>query len=88
MKAITLLVALALFALASALSDQSADKVTSGYAWWWNLNRVLIAVSTYLACLSSGWVTAFLVNDGGTSFELCLMFTGNTANWSALITTP
>ncbi len=75
MKATTLLVALALVALAAA-QDYATQEQSSTYVWWTNFTNATLAITAYLGCLSAGWVSAFFANDGGSQFYRCLLSTG------------
>jgi hypothetical protein len=71
MKAITLLVVLALVALASATTE--TNTYTSIYAYWYNLVQSSINSGTWLACLYGGALSVFFANDGGNQFYKCLV---------------
>ena len=72
MKAITLFIALALFALAAA-NDHTADTISAPYAWWTNLSKASSYIGIYFACFFRGQVSAFIGNDGGSGFYSCIM---------------
>jgi putative hemolysin len=84
MKAITLLVALALVALASAIEDQSASTASATYAWWANLAHAGVVMAAYMSCLSVGWVATFFANDGGSEFYYCLLEAGVKSTWTPI----
>ena len=65
MKAITLLVVLALVALASATSSGT---VSSTYAWWFNFVQATAGMSVWMSCLFGGALSVFFANDAGTQF--------------------
>jgi hypothetical protein len=84
MKAITLIVALALVALASA--SHLTDNYSSTYAWWYNFQHATVAIGTYLTCLYSAAPQAFFANDGGSGFYTCLYKNGITLGyWDVMV---
>ena len=75
MKALSILVLLALTALASATQVQTTP-YSSIYAWLFNQVLVTNLAVVYLTCLYGTWLNAFLWNDGGYALYLCLSLGG------------
>jgi hypothetical protein len=69
MKAITLLIAFALIAMASA---STTFGINAQYAWWINFVLANNNISTYMTCLLGGWAAATFANDAGDWFYYCL----------------
>jgi hypothetical protein len=82
MKAITLLVVLALAVVASATTDQSASTISSLYAYYNNFILGNMLIATYLNCLFSASTSIFFFNDGGSQFYSCLASNGVRAVWN------
>ena len=84
MKAITLLVTLALISFAFADDFTDSTSISKTYAWWFNLGTVGVAIGIYSQCLYTGWIASFFSNDGGAGFYECLYENGTNSNWGAL----
>lgn len=76
MKAISILVLLALAAVASA-TQVAATPYDSVYAWLYNILLTGMTVYTYTACLAGTHLVSFLWGDGGYSFYYCIMTSGH-----------
>lgn len=83
MKAISILVLLALAAVASA-TQVAATPYDAVYAWYYNIMLTAINVFVYNSCLASSMIRSFLWGDGGYSFYFCLAQQGHTGSDKAL----
>lgn len=71
MKAITILVLLALTAVASA-TQVAATPYDGIYAWLMNIGLAYATILAYMTCIGTTHLQSFLWGDGGYAFYTCL----------------
>ena len=71
MKAISILVLVALAAVASA-TQVEATPYDGLYAWLFNIVSAFVTAGSFGVCLSATHIQSFLWGDGGYAFYACL----------------